>query len=73
MSVRLHFVAIICSGTNQGLGRGQPAWPFRILSLSYTDSAGDGIGGDCVCCSFWDARFLSTRLMEDTWETEQHA
>ena len=64
-------IALGRGDTHQGLGRGQPACPFRIRNLSYTDSAGDGMGEDCVCCSFWDARFLNTRLMEDTCNTRQ--
>jgi hypothetical protein len=44
-------------------GQGGPC-PLNIRSLSYTDSF-------CAvtCCSFCAARFLSTRLMEDTCNT----
>lgn len=38
-----------------------PDCPLNIRSLSYTDSF-------CTdCCSFCDARFLSTRLIDETF------
>lgn len=54
--------------------QGQGCPPFKMRSLSYTSSApGTESCPGCwtCCCSFWAARFRSTRLIEDTCKGEE--
>lgn len=50
-----------------GEGRGHPAGPFSMRSLSYTSE----VAAECACCSFWAAKLRNTRFIEDTWVGER--